>query len=245
MKRSTLTLAAGLLFTAAAVKLVFPAQSKKTIETLVIPTGMPSVSLQTDSIPVSSADGEAVTVTINAGEFFGQTAAADTAGLPEAVEAAVETFLAAQEPYADMALPANVTYDAALPAFRYVRPVTAATSSAFGYRVHPLENLTKFHYGTDLASLSGDDIVSFADGTVTEVGEDENSGRFVRIEHQDGYASLYAHCGTIYVREGQRVSAGEKIALVGATGKVTGPHLHFELTRNGVYMNPEFLFAAL
>ena len=56
---------------------------------------------------------------------------------------------------------------------------------------------------------------------------------------------MYAHCGTIYVRQGQRVSAGEKIALVGVSGKVTGPHLHFELTKNGVYMNPEFLLAAI
>ena len=246
MKRSTVTLAAGLLFTAAAVKLAFPAQSKKAIDTLVIPTIAPSVSLQADTIPVSATGSEPVTVTINAAEYFQQTSTETaTDDLPEAVETAVETFLSEQEPFSSIALPANVTYDVELPSFPYVRPVKAATSSSFGYRVHPLENLTKFHYGTDLAALSGDDIVSFADGTVTEVGEDETSGRFIRIEHKDGYATMYAHCGTIFVRQGQRVSAGDKIALVGVSGKVTGPHLHFELTKNGVYMNPEFFLAAI
>ena len=224
--------------------LAFPSGSKKAIDTLVIPTAAPSVSLQTDMIPVA-AEGAPVTVTINAADFLRSPAEPVTAALPEAVEAAVETFLTAQEPFAVFDVPADVTYDAALPTFPFVRPVTARTSSAFGYRVHPLENRTRFHYGTDLAALSGDDIVSFADGTVAEVGQDEDRGRYVRITHADGYETLYAHCGTIYVRQGQSVSAGEKIALVGVSGKVTGPHLHFEVTKNGVYVNPEFLLAAL
>ena len=245
MKRSNLMLAAGLLFTAAAVKLFFPSQSKKAIETLVVPTAAPSVLLETDAAEVRSAESEPVTVTINAAEYFGSPAEAADAEIPDAVETAVETFLAEQEPYSSIALPANVTYSVSLPSFACVRPVKAAVSSGFGYRVHPLENLTKFHYGTDLAALSGDDILSFADGTVTEVGMDDEAGRFIRIEHDDGYASSYSHCGTVFVRQGQQVRAGEKIALVGVSGKVTGPHLHFELTKDGVYMNPEFAFAAL
>ena len=246
MKRSTVTLAAGLLFTAAAVKLLFPVQSRKTIETLVIPTSAPSVLLQTDPVPVAVQDNEPVTMTINAAEYFaGSMAAPAASDLPAAVEEAVETFYGEQEPFADMTMPVNVTYDVSIPDFYYVRPVQAVTSSSFGYRVHPLENLTKFHYGTDLAAQSGDDILSFADGKVTEIGEDENNGRYLRIEHENGYASMYAHCGTIYVHQGQHVAAGEKIALVGSSGKVTGPHLHFELTKDGIYMNPELIFAAL
>lgn len=245
MKRSTLTLAAGLLFTAAAVKLAYPSQSKKAIDTLILPTSAPSAFVQSETVPVSLSEREPVTVTINAAEYFGQPDLPVDAELPQPVEEAVETFLSAQEPYSSFALPANVSYDVSLPGFPYVRPVSAAASSSFGYRVHPLENLTKFHYGTDLAALSGDDILCFADGRVTEVGEDEDNGRFIRVEHKDGYATMYAHCGTVYVRQGQLVSAGEKLALVGTSGKVTGPHLHFEVTKDGVYMNPEFLFAAL
>ena len=241
MKRSSVTLCAGLLFTAAAVKLAFPGQSKKAIDTLVVPSAPPSVSLNTQMAPAA----EPVTVTINAADYLKQDANLVEADLPAAVEEAVETFLSDQEPFSSMAIPADATYDVVLPEFRYVRPVSARTSSAFGFRVHPLENLTKFHYGTDLAAISGDDIVSFADGTVTEVGQDDTLGHFLRIEHEDGYESLYAHCGTIFARQGQRVSAGEKIALVGISGRVTGPHLHFELTKDGVHMNPEFFFAAI
>ena len=241
MKRSSVTLCAGLLFTAAAVKLAFPGQSKKAIDTLVVPSAPPSVSLNTQMAPTA----EPVTVTINAADYLKQDANLVEADLPAAVEEAVETFLSDQEPFSSMAIPADATYDVVLPEFRYVRPVSARTSSAFGFRVHPLENLTKFHYGTDLAAISGDDIVSFADGTVTEVGQDDTLGHFLRIEHEDGYESLYAHCGTIFARQGQRVSAGEKIALVGISGRVTGPHLHFELTKDGVHMNPEFFFAAI
>ena len=183
---------------------------------------------------------------INAAEYLGvDRYAALNTDLPEPVERAVETFLDDQAAYEDLGIPANVSYDIPKPSFRFVCPVKAATSSGFGYRVHPLENLTKFHYGTDLAAISGDDIVSFADGTVTEVGQDDTLGHFLRIEHEDGYESLYAHCGTIFARQGQRVSAGEKIALVGISGRVTGPHLHFELTKDGVHMNPEFFFAAI
>ena len=241
MKRSSVTLCAGLLFTAAAVKLAFPGQSKKAIDTLVVPSAPPSVSLNTQT----ALAAEPVTVTINAADYLKQDANLVEADLPAAVEEAVETFLSDQEPFSSMAIPADATYDVVLPEFRYVRPVSARTSSAFGFRVHPLENLTKFHYGTDLAAISGDDIVSFADGTVTEVGQADTLGHFLRIEHEDGYESLYAHCGTIFARQGQRVSAGEKIALVGISGRVTGPHLHFELTKDGVHMNPEFFFAAI
>lgn len=248
MKRSTIIIAAGLLFTAAALKLAFPSESKKVIDAVKDNTGAADETILQDIPYLSGADTSVpVTVTINAADFLSGTESESetSAELPPAVEEAVETFLAEQTPYESLDVPANVTYDVELPSFPYVRPVTAATSSGFGYRVHPLENLTKFHYGTDLAALSGDDIVSFADGTVTEVGEDETYGKFIRISHDDGFASMYAHCGTVYVTEGQVVDMGEKIALVGTTGKVTGPNLHFELTKDGMFVNPEFYLAAL
>ena len=248
MRRSSVYLAAGLFLAAVAIKLAFPAKTKDTIQsvrTVTIPVTETAASiLDENAAPV--AEPQAVTITVNAAEYLGQEVpAASTEELPEAVELAVETFLETQAPYEELGIPANVSYDVPRPYFPYVSPVKARVSSSFGYRVHPLENLTKFHYGTDLAALSGDDILCFAEGTVTEVGEDDNHGNFIRVKHPDGFETMYAHCGTIYVREGQKVAAGEKIGLVGMTGKVTGPHLHFELTKNGQYLNPEFYMAAL
>ena len=183
-----------------------------------------------------------VTVTINAEEFLAES---DYTLLPAAVTEAVEAFRESQEPYDELGVPLDVSYDVPELGIAYVSPIAAATSSGFGYRMHPLEGMTKFHYGTDLAANSGDDIVSFADGTVTETGEDEESGQYITIRHENGCETKYAHCSVIYVSEGQAVHAGEKIALVGATGQVTGPHLHFELSKDGTYLNPEFYLAAL
>ena len=240
MKRSTVTLAAGLILTAAAIKLALPVKNGQDIYT------HRSTEI-TDVGTVGNDSAMPVVVTINAGELLGQAEpeTAETAQLPPAVEEAVETFLESQEPFNDLDVPADVSYDVELPEFEYVSPVTAKCSSGFGYRVHPLENLTKFHYGTDLAAQSGDDIRCFSDGTVTEVGQNEIMGKYIRVSHSDGYASLYAHCGTVYVSKGQPVTAGEKLGLVGATGRVTGPHLHFELTKDGIFINPAFCLANL
>jgi murein DD-endopeptidase MepM/ murein hydrolase activator NlpD len=75
------------------------------------------------------------------------------------------------------------------------------------------------------------------------VGYDVGYGNYVIIDHGSGWESQYAHCSTVYVTIGQSVSMGDKIALVGDTGEVTGPHLHFELKCDGVYYNPEFYLA--
>lgn len=201
-----------------------------------------------DSIPtnkISIPEGRTVVNTINLGEYLGIEDTPVSADLPPAVEEAVAVFLQRQEEFSDLSLPDNVSYRVDSIPFEYVSPVSAETSSGFGYRMHPLENTTKFHYGTDFAADSGDDIVCFAEGIVTVVDEDDSYGKHIRIEHKDGYESLYAHCSKVYVSTGQYVQPGEKIALVGATGQVTGPHLHFELTHNGIYTNPEFYLAAI
>lgn len=244
MKRSTITLAAALMLTAAALKFAFPLGRTVPVYSS---SNTPATAAAVQAKPETTDTASSYTVvTINAAEFLGgERASRETVSLPAAVEDAVETFLAEQSPYEDLAVPANVSYDVDLPSFDFVKPVNAEVSSPFGYRVHPLENLTKFHYGTDLAAQSGDDVLSFASGTVSEVGEDPDNGKYIRIDHPDGFSSSYAHCGTIYVFQGQAVGKGEKIALVGATGKATGPHLHFELRHNGVYLNPEFFMAAI
>jgi murein DD-endopeptidase MepM/ murein hydrolase activator NlpD len=124
--------------------------------------------------------------------------------------------------------------------FIYQPPVKGVSSSGFGYRMHPIEKVVKFHYGTDFAAQSGDAIYAFADGTVKTAAEDEGYGKYLVISHPGGYETLYAHCGSLLVSRGETVKMGDRIAAVGQTGKATGPHLHFELIKSGVYLNPEF-----
>ena len=162
-----------------------------------------------------------------------QLAAKET---PEAVSA----FLQSQAAYADYKIPEDVSYGEYELPFDYAVPVSGYSSSGFGYRLHPLQNEVRFHYGTDFAAQSGDDIVAFADGTVVFSGLGNGFGYYIIIEHEDGWRSLYAHCSHLYAQTGEKVYAGQKIALVGSTGDSTGPHLHLELTQNGVYVNPEY-----
>lgn len=162
--------------------------------------------------------------------------------VPASVREAVSAFLETQAEFSDYELPATVSYDDLEIPFDYSAPVTGYTSSGFGYRLHPVENIVKFHYGTDYAVNSGTDIYSFADGTVTEVNWDDGYGNYIRVSHDGGWSTLYAHCSVTYAQAGQSVSKGDRLALAGATGEVTGPHLHFELLHDGLYTNPEFFF---
>ena len=155
------------------------------------------------------------------------------------VPQAVQTFLDSQKQYSDYAVPANVSYDMPALPFAYETPVKGYTSSGFGYRLHPILDVIKFHYGTDFAAGSGDEIDAFADGKVEAAGENDSFGKYIIIDHADGYKTLYAHCSKLYVSSGTAVKKGQKIALVGQTGSATGPHLHFELTSSGTYLNPE------
>ena len=162
---------------------------------------------------------------------------------PEALPAAVAAFLQSQEPYADEAVPVNVSYEMPDLPFAFQSPVTGMTSSGFGFRLHPLLDAVKFHYGTDFAAWSGTDILCFADGTVAMTGWDKGYGNYIMVDHAGGWRTLYAHCQTVYVTGGDAVTMGQKLGLVGDTGEVTGPHLHFELTCGGIYYNPEFYLA--
>lgn len=140
--------------------------------------------------------------------------------------------------YSDKNLPEDVSLEQAILDFDYCTPVSAPLSSTFGYREHPVEGEERFHYGVDLAADTGTAVACFADGTVTAVGESSSYGKYCMVRHSGGYDTLYAHCSRVTVSSGAAVSKGEKIAEVGETGMATGPHLHFELHRNGVYLNP-------
>lgn len=143
--------------------------------------------------------------------------------------------------YSQENLPEGVSMEQAILGFDYSSPLKGGVlSSDFGYREHPVEGEERFHYGVDLAADTGTEVDSFADGTVTAVGESSSYGRYCIVAHEGGYSTLYAHCSRITASSGTAVSRGQKIAEVGETGMATGPHLHFELQRDGAYLNPVY-----
>ncbi len=122
-----------------------------------------------------------------------------------------------------------------------VYPVNGTVTSEFGYRTHPIYGTMGLHSGKDIAAKEGTNIYCVLDGTVLETGVGEKSGNYIKVEHADGVITLYAHCKEVLVGEGINVRKGEIIALVGSTGLVTGPHLHFEVIINSEKFDPDYL----
>lgn len=147
-----------------------------------------------------------------------------------------------QMPYDGPALPDNATMDkynlSALGVGETVTPALGWLSSGFGWREHPVDGEDRFHNGVDLAVNIGTEIKAFAAGTVDYIGESDIYGLYLQIRHAGGLTSFYCHCSKLCVQQGQVVAAGEKVAESGATGNVTGPHLHFELKLDGVLLDP-------
>ena len=147
-----------------------------------------------------------------------------------------------QMPYDGPVLPDNATMDkynlGVLGVGETVTPALGWVSSGFGWREHPVDGEERFHNGVDLAVNTGTEIKAFAAGTVDYIGESDIYGLYLQIRHAGGLTSFYCHCSKLCVQQGQTVSAGEKVAESGATGNVTGPHLHFELKLDGVLLNP-------
>ena len=119
------------------------------------------------------------------------------------------------------------------------RPVANGfISSYFGERADPFDGLEAFHKGVDFAGTPGSPVVAVAAGVVTWAGERTGYGKLVEINHGDGFTTRYAHNARTLVTVGQTVKRGESIALMGSTGRSTGPHVHFEVLRNGRQVNP-------
>jgi murein DD-endopeptidase MepM/ murein hydrolase activator NlpD len=119
------------------------------------------------------------------------------------------------------------------------RPVANGfISSYFGERADPFDGLEAFHKGVDFAGAPGSPVVAVAAGVVTWAGERTGYGKLIEINHGDGFATRYAHNERTLVSVGQTVKRGERIALMGSTGRSTGPHVHFEVLRNGRQVNP-------
>ena len=142
------------------------------------------------------------------------------------------------------ALPASVTLlEYPLGLEETAVPVMGVVSSDYGYRDHPASGDYTFHRGVDLAADKGTPILAFADGVVDCIGESEDSGLYTQILHDNGVVTFYAHCDTLLVHQGDEVKAGDTIATVGETGNATGPHLHFAVKKDGVYLDPLYYLA--
>lgn len=111
-------------------------------------------------------------------------------------------------------------------------------SSSFGRRSDPITGRIAMHTGTDFAAPRGTSIFAVGAGVVTFSGRNGAYGNMVEISHGDGYKTRYAHAHELKVKKGELVSKGQEIATVGSTGRSTGPHLHFEVYRNGMAVNP-------
>jgi len=123
-------------------------------------------------------------------------------------------------------------------AFCWPAPSYTRVSSEYGYRIHPILGTNKFHNGVDLAAPGGSDILAAYDGVVVGAAYNDSMGNYVMIDHGGGLYTIYMHASKLLVSSGQSVSRGQKIALVGTTGRSTGNHLHFSVRVNGNYVSP-------
>ncbi|MCC7493271.1 MAG: peptidoglycan DD-metalloendopeptidase family protein [Fimbriimonadaceae bacterium] len=120
----------------------------------------------------------------------------------------------------------------------FILPCNGRFSSRFGWRTHPILGTRRFHDGQDIAAPHGTTIRAAAGGTVVHAGWMKAYGNTVMVSHGGGYTTLYGHCSSLLVRDGQAVSQGQPIARVGSTGWSTGPHLHWSVYHNGSAVNP-------
>jgi len=120
-----------------------------------------------------------------------------------------------------------------------IRPAHGDTTSIFGYRMSPFTGLREFHKGFDIAANEGTPITATANGTVSQVEYNGSLGNMIVINHGHGMVTRYAHASKILKKPGSFVKRGEIIALIGNTGRSTGPHVHYEVHLNGIPVNPD------
>lgn len=111
-------------------------------------------------------------------------------------------------------------------------------TSYYGYRIHPIFKVKKLHTGIDIGAPTGTSIAAAADGTVIYADWLGGYGKAMMVDHGGGIVTLYAHNSSFVAKEGQKVKRGDTIAKAGSTGNSTGPHLHFEVRKNGAYVDP-------
>jgi murein DD-endopeptidase MepM/ murein hydrolase activator NlpD len=119
-----------------------------------------------------------------------------------------------------------------------VAPVRGLLNSGFGSRVDPFTGEGAFHPGLDISTRRHEPVLATAEGVVIKSGWSGDYGKAVEIAHATGYNTIYGHLDVILVTDGQHVRRGERLGLVGSTGRATGPHLHYEVRKNDRVVNP-------
>lgn len=136
-------------------------------------------------------------------------------------------------------LPSNVSFQFyELGLAETVIPVRGEVTSGFGYRISPVNGKREFHLALDIAAAEGTKVGAFADGTVQYIGESDEFGLYLKIRHANGVSTFYAHCSKLLVQKGDKVTCGQAVALVGSTGKATGPHLHLTIEKDNIRLDP-------
>ncbi|WP_156511020.1 MULTISPECIES: M23 family metallopeptidase [Emticicia] len=138
--------------------------------------------------------------------------------------------------------PFKETFLNAIPA-GYPMNKSVNINSFYGVRNHPIHKVLLFHRGIDLKGATGEKAIATGDGDVIEVGFKTDLGNYIKIKHCYGFESIYGHLNKILVKKGHHVKRMQIIGEVGATGTVSGPHLHYTLKKNNQYIDPfDFLF---
>jgi len=120
----------------------------------------------------------------------------------------------------------------------FCSPLLGRVTSNMGMRRHPTGGFRGKHTGIDIAAREGTSITAAATGTVVQTGDSDYIGKFIIIKHENSYTTIYGHCSKILTKPGKTVKKGQIIAKSGHTGRVTGPHLHFEIRKNNVPQDP-------
>lgn len=124
------------------------------------------------------------------------------------------------------------------------KPHDGAITSKFGYRANPFTRRGReMHSGVDLRGHIGQPVKVTANGTVVYAGYEGDYGNVVKVRHANGYETRYAHLVKATVKSGQKLEAGNLVGLLGSTGRSTGPHLHYEILKNGTKIDPEKYFS--
>lgn len=122
-------------------------------------------------------------------------------------------------------------------------PVIGWVTSEFGYRISPFTGKREFHRGIDIATKMGEEILAPATGYVSKISYQPDMGNMLLIDHGNGIVTCYGHLAKISAKRGSTIKRGDVVGVVGSSGRSTGPHLHYGIRVNGVYVNPKkYLF---
>ncbi len=160
---------------------------------------------------------------------------------PEPTQPVVVMAMAQEYTDDGIKLPKNVSfayYELGLS--ETVVPVAGTATSGFGYRDSPINGNNEFHLALDIAAEEGTEIGAFAAGTVEYIGESDEFGNYLKINHDNNVSSFYAHCSKLLVHKGDQVTCGQTVALVGHTGNATGSHLHLTIEKDNIRLDPAY-----